>query len=148
MVTLISGKHNHETIVNQIRGADRTKLAEKIQSQNNGSCYQAREHDLAIAEDVDSVPSLNTYNKCKAEFKHKGVPTTDWITNLLYIGRSFENCEMDYVQSCDIFPQLCIQLYLDKAISILHNIPEEHRIGFMDSTGKYNIIKLSYLRFI
>ncbi len=90
------------------------------------------------------MPSLNTYIKCKAEFKHKNVPTSDWTRNLLYIGRSYNNCEMDYVQSCDIFPQLCMQLYLDKAITILESIPAEHRIGFIDSTG--NICKLNKLK--
>ena len=42
---------------------------------------------------------------------------------------------MGYIQSCDIFPEFCLQLFLEKAINILHSIPEEHRIGFMDSTG-------------
>ena len=51
---------------------------------------------------------------------------------------------MEYIQSCDIFPEFCMQLFLDKAIQILHTIPDEHRIGFMDSTG--NLTRITKAR--
>ena len=49
--------------------------------------------------------------------------------NLLYISRA---C---YVQGLDIYPEFCLQLYLDKAVQLLHKIPFNHRIDFMDSSG-------------
>ena len=66
---------------------------------------------------------------------HKYVSTSDWIRNLLFMSRTFQTAEMAYIQSCDIFPEFCMHLFLDKAIQIMHIIPDAHRIGFMDSTG-------------
>ena len=43
---------------------------------------------------------------------------------------------MSYLRELSIFPQFTMQLFLDEAIKILHSIPEEHRIGFLDSTGR------------
>ena len=63
---------------------------------------------------------------------------------ILYIlkGRGYQAADMDYIQSCDVFPEFCMLLFLDKAIKVLHSIPDEHRIGFMDSTGNLTRISL------
>ena len=58
--------------------------------------------------------------------------------------RTFQTAVMEYIQSCDIFPEFCMQLFLDKAIQILHSTPDAHRIGFMDSTG--NLIRITKAR--
>lgn len=141
----ISGIHDHQLTSNkneQLRGEQRKDLAKDILLNHNGSCHKARED--AIANDQPFVPSQNTYNKVKSSFLHQNVPTSDWIRNLLFIGRSNQNCEMNYVQSCDIFPQFNMQLFLDQAIKILKSIPEEHRIGFLDSTG--NLCRITKLQ--
>ena len=75
------------------------------------------------------------YNKCKSTFKYKDLPSTDWLINLLYISRTFTSTNTAYVQGMEIYPEFCLQLYLDKAIQLLHKIPFNHRIAFMDSTG-------------
>jgi hypothetical protein len=108
------------------------EIAKEIFTIHNGSSHKARQ--VAIAND-EVPPSQNVYNKIKNEFKHREVPTSDWIRNLLFIGRSYHNCDFDYVKSCDVFPEINMHLYLDQSIKILHDIPEQHRISFMDSTG-------------
>ena len=88
--------------------------------------------------------SASVYHKAKFESMHKDVPTSDWIRNLLFMGRTFQTAEMYYIQSSEIFPDFCMQLFLDKAFQILHSIPDAHRIGFMDSTG--NLTRITKAR--
>ena len=93
----IANQHDHVSppgTTKQVRGADRTELAQQIIVNNGGSSIDARYRHLTEKaqnnDETKEVPSLNVYNKCKAEFKHKDVPTSDWIVNLLYVGRSTE----------------------------------------------------------
>ena len=53
----------------------------------------------------------------------------------MWLGKTHENTQNSYIQHMNIYPQLIMIAYLDEAIKILHNIPEEYRIGFLDATG-------------
>ena len=85
--TEIRGQHVHET-TNWIRAEERTKLAQEIICNHGGSSHEAKQH--AIAEERET-PSESVHNKVKAEFVHKDVPTSDWIRNLLFIGKLINN---------------------------------------------------------
>ena len=96
---------------------------------HGGSAHDARLQDLAIDE-AHSAPSLSVYKKYKAEFRHKDVPTNDWIINILYLSRL-----EDYVHEVTIFKQFLMQLHIDQSIKALNNIPYSHRIAYLDSSG-------------
>ena len=123
-----------------MRGLERTELAQSIHLNHGGSSYEARLHDKADndskkPEEKYQVPYLTTYQKVKSEHKNKDVPTKEWIENLHFVALSYQN-KNNYVRRIITFPQLCIQLFVDKALDILHSIPQDNRIALMDSTGR------------
>jgi len=63
------------------------------------------------------------------------LPTRDWITNFQYVAQSYQTQNF-FVRDFNIFPQLCFNLFLDRSLDILNGIPVEHRISFIDETGR------------
>jgi hypothetical protein len=136
--------HNHQdnnqNIIDQVRGQSRTLLAARIEKDHGGSSHETRLHDLADntekqSDEKVSVPNAETYKKVKNDEKFKNLPTRDWLINLQYVALSYQT-QNNFVRDLNIFPQLSFNIFLDKALEILNNIPAEHRITFIDATGR------------
>ena len=136
--------HNHNdrtcNIKNQIKGIERTLLADKIQAEHGGSsyeyaCHAKAENEEKSAEEKVDIPNLATLHKIKSENKTKDLPSKEWITNLQFVALAYQS-QNNFVRSFSIFPQFSVNMFLDKALDILHSIPAEHRIQFMDSSGR------------
>ena len=91
------------------------------------------EHDIDEHTSASLVPSQSVNNTRKSAFKY--LPSTDWLINLLYISRTFESSNTSYAQGMDIYLEFCFQLYLDKAVQLLHKIPFNHSNGSISSSG-------------
>lgn len=90
----IDSLHNHtrdDTNKHQMRGNEKIELGLEICANHGGSAYDARFSALGIADSkgdehaVSSVPTANQYNKAKQAFRKKDLPSTNWITNLMYV---------------------------------------------------------------
>ena len=90
----------------------------------------ARDHDIDELKSASLVTSQSFYNKCKSAFKYKDLPSTDWLINLLY--PTFQSSYTYYLQGMEIYPEFCLQFYLDKAVQLLKKIPLNYMISFMD----------------
>lgn len=124
----INNIHQHSNTFKCVKGDDRNKLGVEIMTKHGGSAFDARLHDLA---DNGIAANLNVYKKCKSEFRHKDVPTTDWITNLLYIARTYENTKNNFIHELNLYPQFSMQLQTLEALNQLHLVPPSFELHLL-----------------
>ena len=77
--TKIIGEHKHETL-NVLRKNDAIKLGEKIVSQHNGSCFDARQIDMINNEQIYKP---HIYSRAKSAFVNKDKLSSDWMHSLI-----------------------------------------------------------------
>ena len=78
-----TGEHQHAKNGNeQVRGAERKKLAKRIVTDHGGSAFEAMLADKATN---DFVPPLNTYQTVKSELSNNDMPHYNWLLNLQHV---------------------------------------------------------------
>lgn len=105
-------------------------------AEHGGSSHKARLNDIAELGSSENVASASTYRKGKGAFINSELPSTDWLTNLLYIGRSFDVTEGDYLNNLTIYPEFKMVLNYVNQLELLRSIPADNRIAHVDSTGE------------
>lgn len=90
---------------------------------------------MAEAEVLDTVPNLNVYQKAKSKYKNSELPTTNRLTNLLFLVQSSENENDPYIHQLCIARPFSFILSLERHFDIIKSIEPHNRIAHVDSTG-------------